>query len=114
MAGQLAGAISYIIAACPYVVAVHDLVTKTRLELAGSYFLDLYYNATLGKYTYALIHQGRRIYGWDNASHHPGLANHPHHFHDEDGSIRPSSLTGDPEKDVLIVIIQVNTRLREK
>jgi hypothetical protein len=112
MVGQLAHAISHIIAACPYVTAVHDLATKARVELVGGYLLDLYYNPTLGKYTYVLIYQSRRIYGWDNAPHHPGLANYPRHFHAEDGSIQHSSFAGDPEQDILAVIAQVNARLR--
>ncbi len=113
MVGQLTRAVSRFVAVCPHVVAVHDLVTKARVELAGGFLLDLYYNPTLGKYTYALIYRDRKVYGWDNAPHHPGITNYPHHFHDEDGSIRPSSLTGDPEQDISIVAVQVNARLQE-
>jgi hypothetical protein len=95
-------------------VAIHDLATKVRGDLVSGYLLDLYYNPTLVKYTYALIHQGRRIYRWDNAPHHPGLANYPHHFHAEDSSIQHSAFAGDPEQDVRAVIAQVNARLQER
>ena len=47
MAEQLALAVGRFVTGCPYVVAVHDLVTKTRIELEKDYVLDLYYNATL-------------------------------------------------------------------
>lgn len=36
-----------------YVLAAHELATKWRLELVGGYVLDLYFNATLGKYSSA-------------------------------------------------------------
>jgi len=42
----------------------------------------------------------RRVLGWDNALHHPGLANFPHHVHPPDGQIEPSALTGDPDHDL--------------
>ena len=113
MAQQLTRAVSRFVALYPHTVAVHDLATKVRVELQGGYFLDLYYNATLGKYTYALVHGDRRVYGWDNAPHHPGLANYPHHCHREDGSVESSSLTGDPEQDIATVAAVVNARLRK-
>lgn len=109
MAGQLAHAVSRFLALCPHMVAVHDLVTKVRVELPDDYFLDLYYNVTLGKYTYALIHRGRRVYCWDNAPHHPGLPNYPHHFHHENGSIEPTSFIGDPEQDIAAVAAIINS-----
>jgi hypothetical protein len=62
------------------VQAIHDLVAKQRVELTGGYVLDLYFNETLGKYSYALVWDDRRLLGWDNASHHPDLTNSPHHF----------------------------------
>jgi len=74
--------------------------------------MDFYYNATLGKYGYTLIRGGQRILGWDNAPHHPGLESFPHHCHLPDGTVEPSALTGDPETDVVIVAIEVNTFLR--
>ena len=50
MVEQLALAVVRFVTGCPYVVAVHDLVTKTRIELEKDYVLDLYYNATLCLY----------------------------------------------------------------
>jgi hypothetical protein len=95
------------------VVAVHDLATKVRIELVDGYLLDLYFNATLGKYTYALICRDQPVSVWDNAPHHPEQISYPHHHHQEDGGIEPSSLTGDPEQDIVLVAAAVNARLRK-
>ena len=87
MATEFNRAVARFIATCAYVTAVHDLVTKWRLELVGGYILDLYFNETLGKYGYTLVQAHTRVMGWDNAPHHPGLANFPHHVHRPDGQI---------------------------
>jgi len=113
VAGQLARAVSYFIEACPSVVAVHDLATKVRIELVDGYLLDLYFNATLGKYTYALIREGQPVCVWDNAPHHPERANYPHHYHREDGSIEASSLTGDPEQDIVLIAAAVSAQFQK-
>jgi hypothetical protein len=114
MVGQLARAVNRFVAACPNAVSIHDLVTKARIELKGDYLLDLYDKATLGKYTYTLIYGQRRVLGWDNAPHHPGLPNQPHHFHAEDGSVEASPLMGDPERDITVVASVVNAFLQSK
>jgi hypothetical protein len=113
MARQLTRAVSRFVAACPYVVAIHDLATKVRIELTDSYLLDLYFNATLGKYAFTLIRHNQRVLGWDNAPHHFQLANPPHHFHDEAGNIESSTLAGVPEQDILIVAEIINACLRD-
>jgi hypothetical protein len=111
MARQLARAVSYFLETCPSAVAVHDLATKVRIELVEGYLLDLYFNATLGKYTYALIRDGQPVSVWDNAPHHPGQPNYPHHRHMEDGGIEPTALTGDPEQDIIFITAVVNSCL---
>jgi hypothetical protein len=108
MAGQLARAVARFIVLCPYVQVVHDLVTKQRVVLTGGYVFDLYFNETLEKYSYTLVQGSRRLIGWDNASHHPGLANYPHHLHLEDGTVVPSRLTGVPEQDIEHVAAELN------
>ncbi len=96
-------ALASFVASCAHVTAVHDLVTKWRLELQGGYLLDLYFNEALGKYSYALVRAGARVLGWDNAPHHPGLSSFPHHVHRPDGEVEPSTLTGDPGHDLELV-----------
>lgn len=114
MAGSLARAVQHFVEICPHVVTVRDLVTKVRIELQGGYFIDLYYNDTLGKYAYTLIHQNQRIIGWDNARHHPDLPNFPHHFHCVDGHVESSNLAGVPERDMDIVVAGVNDLLKSR
>ncbi len=111
MAGQLARAVARFVALCPHVKAVHDLATKQRVDLSGGYVLDVYLNEMLGKYGYTLVREDERIIGWDNAPHHPDLAGFPHHVHWEDGTVAPSPLTGDPERDVEYVAAEVNAYL---
>ena len=101
------------IARCSYVKAIQNLVTKWRLELTYGYVFDVYYNETLGKYGYTLVLAGVRILGWDNAPHHPGLINFPHHVHRPDGQIEPSALTGDPEDDLEQVRRRIEAYLAE-
>ena len=86
------------------VVRVEFLGTKVRAYLVEGYILDVYYNQTLGKYGYTLIKEGRRVIGWDNAPHHVKVDTYPHHFHDVDGSVKPSNLSDDPLKDLDIVM----------
>jgi hypothetical protein len=114
MAGQLARAVARFIDRCPYAQSAHDLVSKQRVVLDGGYIFDLYFNADQGKYSYTLVRGGRRIIGWDNALHHPRLTNFPHHFHHEDGSVAPSSLTGVPEDDIEIVATKLNEFLSHR
>lgn len=108
MAVQLARAVAHFVALCPHAQSVHDLVTKQRVVLEGGYIFDLYFNEALGKYSYTLVQGSRRIIGWDNASHHPDLANFPHHFHRQDGTIVSSPLTGNPERDIEHVTTELN------
>jgi len=107
MASTFEGALSRFLAECAFVANVHDLATKWRIEFEGGYFLDVFFNAALGKYSYTLSKGETRILGWDNAPHHPKLANSPHHFHRADGSVTASDLTGDPEHDLEIVRIEI-------
>lgn len=107
MAAGFDHALARFIDACVYVTTVHDLVTKWRLELVGEYILDLYFNETLGKYSYTLVRAGTRILGWDNAPHHPDLPNFPHHMHRLDDQIAPSMLTGDPDHDLEQVRLEI-------
>lgn len=89
------------------VVRVEFLGTKVRAYLVEGYILDVYYNQTLGKYGYTLIKEDKRIIGWDNAPHHVRVETYPHHFHDVDGSVKPSNLSGDPLKDLDVVVNKV-------
>ncbi len=107
-------AVANFIARCPYVLAVHDLINKWRVDLIENHSVDLFYNATTGKYSYTLVLQNRRVLGWDNALHHPELINYPHHLHLPDGTIIGSSLVGLPAWDIEIVRLAVEAYLQTK
>lgn len=100
MATAFDHALARFISECPYIVAVHDLVTKWRVEIMDGYLLDIYFNEALGKYSYTLVRGNQRIQGWDNAPHHAEISNFPHHVHQADGKVIPSALTGNPEDDL--------------
>jgi hypothetical protein len=114
MALSLRRAISRFIDQCDLVISVHDLITKWRLELQDGYILDCYFNEPLGKYSYTLVKDGKRILGWDNAVHHPHLSGFPHHFHTPDQEVVPSRFTGDPEQDLEQVRITIESFLEEE
>jgi hypothetical protein len=56
------------------------IVLTGRAKLSGETFIAVYYNALTGKTSYALIHQDRRVAGYDNYKfwhhHPPGRTNH--------------------------------------
>ena len=76
--------------------------------------LDLYFNETLGKYSRTLLRGGKRILGWDNAPHRPRLKSSPHQFHHKDGTVVPSTLVGDPERDIDRVVAALNRFLQSR
>jgi hypothetical protein len=108
VADQLTEALSVFVALCPHVVSTYDLVTKVRIELEDGYILDLFYREHTGQDSYALLRDGKKVIGWDNAPHHLALPNAPHHFHDPDEEILPSPLTGNPPDDMPVVAERIN------
>lgn len=61
-------------------------------------------------YSYQLFYE-RPIIRWDNAPHFPALKSFPHHFHEETGGVKESSLTGDPLQDLPRVLADVRAFL---
>ena len=96
------------------VLRVEFLGTKVRAHLIEGFILDVYYNATLEKYSYSLVKQGHRILGWDNAPHHIRISTYPHHYHDADGSVKPSNLTGNLENDLNKVMKLVEKYIKSR
>ena len=95
------------------VLKVEFFGTKIRSYLLNGYTFDIYYNPTLGKYSYILVKENRRIAGWDNAPHHVSVETYPDHFHDVDGKIKPSYLSGNPLEDLDKVLNVVGNILEE-
>ena len=84
----------------PLIIGVEFVGTKLRARLSGALYLDIYYNASMGKYSYFIVKFGTRIIGWDNAPHHAEVSTYPHHFYDENDRIRPSGMKGSPLEDL--------------
>jgi len=94
------------------ILDIEFLGTKVRARLPKGYILDIYYNATLQKYSYTIIKQNKRIIGWDNAPHHKQVKTHPHHFHTPDGEITQSKMKGNPTKDVASILKEAKKILK--
>ncbi len=83
---------------------------KIRGNVAESLTLQIWINHSplRTRYSYQLFGEERTILRWDNAPHHPELSeNFPHHFHDEQGAMFSSELTGNPLEDVPSVLREI-------
>jgi len=50
---------------------------------------------------------------WDNAPHYGHLTSAPHHFHDEQGDIYDSPLTGNVKRDLRIVLGEIRKWMKQ-
>ena len=82
---------------------------KVRAELTGENKLQarIYYNQGHIDYAYQLF-TDVPILRWDNKEEFRHLETYPHHHHDEQGNVKPSRLTGDPVRDIEIVLHDVS------
>ena len=94
------------------VLDIEFLGTKVRARLPNGYTLDIYYNATLQKYSYTITKDDKRVIGWDNAPHHKQVKTHPHHFHTPDGKITESKMKGNPTKDIASILKEAKKILK--
>jgi hypothetical protein len=51
---------------------------------------------------------------WDNAPHYGHLDSAPHHFHDENGDVFDSPLTGNVKRDLKIVLSEIHKWMKEQ
>ncbi len=84
------------------------LEVKIRCRLTESLQLQiwLHHETAFQDYAYQLFAHDP-IMRWDNAPHYPQISTSPHHFHNEDGGIYGSPLTGDPIADLRYVLQEV-------
>ena len=82
---------------------------KVRANLTGENTLQarIYYNQGHIDYAYQLF-TDLPILRWDNKEEFRHVETYPHHHHDEHGNIRASRLTGDPVRDIEIVLHDVS------
>jgi len=88
---------------------------KVKAELTGENKLQvrIYYNQGHIDYAYQLF-ADVPILRWDNKEEFRHLETYPHHHHDDQGNVNLSRLTGDPLKDIEIVLQDVSRFLSEK
>ena len=86
------------------------LELKIRCRLAKPFQLQiwLHHEAAFQDYAYQLF-TDQPILRWDNAPHYPHQATAPHHFHDEQGSVLDSPLSGQVMADVEVVLSSIET-----
>jgi hypothetical protein len=94
------------------------LELKLRCRLAQEYQLQIWIHAEpqLLDYAYQLF-STRPVLRWDNVPHYPDIATVPHHFHDEQGQVMVSPLSGDPLSGIQLIlayIIDCLTRRRAR
>ncbi len=82
---------------------------KIRAELARDHTLQVrvYYNRGHIDYAYQFL-ADVPLMRWDNKEEFRHLATYPHHHHDVIGDVKPSALTGDPTKDIAIVLKEIS------
>jgi len=89
--------------------------TKLRAEVTDdlSFQVWLNHNDRHTRYAYQLFRRGQSVMRWDNAPHHPEQSvNFPHHFHDENGQLTPSPMSGDPKVDLTIALAEIENYLQ--
>ncbi len=81
---------------------------KLRADLPKAYRLQvrIYYNQGHIDYAYQLF-TTVPVLRWDNKEEFHHLASYPHHHHDEHGDVDLSPLTGDPSRDLALVLHKV-------
>ena len=82
-------------------------VFKVRASIVSS-FLQIRFLADqdLRRYSFQL-YSDRPLLRWDNSPHFLDLENSPHHFHNQNGNVSSSALTGDLLADYEVVIAAV-------
>lgn len=88
---------------------------KIRCRLPQDYQLQiwLHQEPAFQDYAYQLF-TDQPILRWDNAPHYPAIATAPHHFHDEQGQVKESVLSGTPLHDLPQVLATIETWFASK
>ena len=88
---------------------------KIRADLTGEYKFQarVYYNQGHIDYAYQLFAHAP-ILRWDNKEEFRSLSTYPHHYHDDHGRVKPSPLSGLPDKDLQVVLCEIAAFIAEK
>lgn len=71
----------------------------------------IYYNRGHVDYAYQCF-TDVPLLRWDNKEEFCHLATYPHHYHDAEGHVHPSLLTGEPLQDIEVVLREVTAFLK--
>ena len=88
---------------------------KVRAEFTGEnkFQARIYYNQGHIDYAYQLF-TDVPLLRWDNKEEFRHLETYPHHHHDEQGNVKPSPLTGDPIRDIEVVLHELSAFISGK
>ena len=83
---------------------------KIRAEFTGEndFQARIYYNRGHIDYAYQLFTH-IPLMRWDNKEEFQNIMTYPHHLHDDNGNVKESPLTGDPVKDIEVVLQGIST-----
>ena len=76
---------------------------RSSLSTGGTLQVRVYFNEGHIDYAYQVF-TNMPVMRWDNKEDYPDVATFPHHFHDENGHVGPSGLSGDPAADIQQVL----------
>ncbi|HXQ33529.1 MAG TPA: DUF6516 family protein [Anaerolineales bacterium] len=86
-----------------------ELEVKIRCSLPKSHQLQVWIHVEPESLDYAYqLFTSVPLLRWDNAPHYGHLSSAPHHFHDEQGNVYDSVLTGNVKKDLKIVLGEIS------
>jgi hypothetical protein len=80
---------------------------RADFKRGNNFQARVYYNQGHNDYAYQLFTHVPLL-RWDNKEEFRHLSTYPHHKHDEQGKVKPSSLTGDPVHDIDIVLHEIS------
>ena len=82
-----------------------NFLFKIRCELISGHTLQIRIRSVAGvlRYSYQEF-TTKPLQRWDNAPHFFHLTTFPHHYHDPQGKVVESVLTGDPTRDLPLVL----------
>lgn len=89
-------------------LSIDQFYFKIRADLPrdNKFQVRIYYNQGHIDYAYQLF-TDVPLLRWDNKEEFHPLPTYPHHYHDEQGNVKPSLLTGDPSRDLEAVLQEV-------
>ena len=94
---------------------VGRLEAKIRCQLPKKHLLQIWIHLEPESLDYAYqLFTTIPLLRWDNAPHYGHLARAPHHFHDEQGNVYDSTLTGNVKRDLRIVLGEIRTWMKEQ